>query len=100
MMIEFLAPATPLVDTTRMAGEPGVAAGTPNFSTWFSNELSAVNNRLIQSNQDSQALATGNVQSLHDVMIRMEEARQSFQLLLQVRNRLLEAYQDVMRTQV
>jgi flagellar hook-basal body complex protein FliE len=100
MMIEPLAPATPLIDTALSAGEPSVATGTPNFSTWFSNELSAVNERLVQSDQDSQALATGSVQSLHDVMIRMEEARQSFQLLLQVRNRLLEAYQDVMRTQV
>ena len=33
-------------------------------------------------------------------MIRLEEAALSFQLMLQVRNRVLEAYQDVMRMQV
>jgi flagellar hook-basal body complex protein FliE len=45
-------------------------------------------------------LAAGEPVSLHEVMIHLEEAKLSFQLLAQVRNRLLEAYQDVMRTQV
>jgi flagellar hook-basal body complex protein FliE len=42
----------------------------------------------------------GNVQNLHQVMIRLEESRLAFQLTMQVRNRLLESYQDVMRMQV
>jgi len=76
------------------------AGGTPDFAQWFSNELSAVNSRLTTSETDSKALATGEVQSLHEVMIRMEESRHSFQLMVQVRNRLLEAYQEVMRMSV
>jgi flagellar hook-basal body complex protein FliE len=42
----------------------------------------------------------GETQNLHEVMIRLEEARHSFQLLVQVRNRLLEAYQEVMRMSI
>jgi flagellar hook-basal body complex protein FliE len=47
-----------------------------------------------------QRLAAGEVQNLHQIMIRLEESKLSFQLMLQVRNRLLEAYQDVMKMQI
>lgn len=38
--------------------------------------------------------------SLHDVMISMQKASLSFQTIVQVRNKLVTAYQDVMNTQV
>jgi flagellar hook-basal body complex protein FliE len=38
--------------------------------------------------------------NLHQVMLHLEESRIGLQLLLQVRNRVLEAYQDVMKMQV
>jgi len=44
-------------------------------------------------------LAGGNV-SLHQTMIAMEEASVSFQLMVEVRNKLLESYQELMRMQV
>jgi flagellar hook-basal body complex protein FliE len=47
-----------------------------------------------------QQLAAGAPVNLHQVMIGLEESRMSFQLLMQVRNRLLEGYQEVMRMQV
>jgi len=62
--------------------------------------LESVNHDLLVSQVDLQQMATGNAENLHQIMIRLEESRLSFQLLLQVRNRLLEAYQDVMKMQV
>ncbi|CUJ95525.1 flagellar hook-basal body complex protein FliE [Achromobacter xylosoxidans] len=62
--------------------------------------LSGVNRALLQTETDAQRLAVGDVQNLHQVMIHMEEAKASFQLFLQVRNRLLDAYQEVMRMQI
>jgi flagellar hook-basal body complex protein FliE len=38
--------------------------------------------------------------SLHQTMIAMEEASISFQLMVEVRNKLLESYQELMRMQV
>ena len=70
------------------------------FGAMVSRGLEAVNGDLVASQVDLQQLATGNVQSLHEMMIRLEESRLSFQLMMQVRGRLLEAYQDVMRMQV
>jgi flagellar hook-basal body complex protein FliE len=77
------------------AAEP--AAG---FGTWFAQELQSVNTTLVGANDDIQKLASGEATSLHEVMINLEEAKLSFQLLAQVRNKLLEAYQEVMRMQV
>lgn len=76
----------------------GVAKG--DFGQLVSQGLGEVNQQLLASQADLQQLAAGNVQNLHQVMIRLEESRLSFQLLLQVRNRLLEAYQDVLKMQV
>ena len=77
---------------------PGITA-TP-FSLRVTEGLQEVNRQLITSQRDLQQLAAGEVESLHEVLIRLEESRTGLQLLLQVRNRVLEAYQDVMRMQV
>lgn len=75
------------------------ASGHP-FGTLVTDGLSAIDRQLQASAGDLRQLASGDVANLHHVMIRLEEARLSFQLMLQVRNRLLESYQDVMRMQV
>ncbi|ATG19685.1 flagellar hook-basal body complex protein FliE [Ralstonia pickettii] len=77
-----------------------VAAPAGQFGDMVNQGLAGVNQQLLVSQTDLQQLAAGDVQNLHQVMIRLEESRLSFQLLLQVRNRLLEAYQDVMKMQV
>jgi flagellar hook-basal body complex protein FliE len=38
--------------------------------------------------------------SLHQAMIAMQEANVSFQLMVEVRNKLLESYQELMRMQI
>jgi flagellar hook-basal body complex protein FliE len=82
---------------TAPAAAPGAGAA---FGQMVSDGLSQVNGQLAASEVDLQRLATGDVQNLHQVMMRLEESRLSFQLLMQVRNRLLEAYQDVMKMQI
>jgi flagellar hook-basal body complex protein FliE len=62
--------------------------------------LSSLNGVLLTSQVDMQQLAVGEVQNLHQIMIRLEESRLSFELMLQVRNRVLEAYQEFMKMQV
>ena len=75
----------------------GVAS---SFGQMFVDGLSDLNQSLLTSQTDLQRFAVGSTQSLHHVMIRLEESRLSFQLMLQVRNRLLESYQDLMKMQM
>jgi flagellar hook-basal body complex protein FliE len=60
-------------------------------------DVSAKQGEAAQAVQDLQA---GNNVSLHQAMIAMEEASVSFQLMVEVRNKLLESYQEIMRMQV
>lgn len=100
----FIAPILPLDSTTAAASSlaPALAAGTQGsaFSNLVQNGLQQINQQLLTSQTDLQQLALGDVQNLHHVMIRLEETRQHFQLFMQLRNRLLDAYQELMRTSV
>ena len=60
-------------------------------------DTSAQQNDALQS---VRAVQGGQNVPLHQAVIGMEEANVSFQLMVEVRNRLLEAYQEVMRMQV
>jgi flagellar hook-basal body complex protein FliE len=56
----------------------------------------------LQNNADKsiQSLATGESKGLHEVMLAVEKASISFQMLTQVRNKAVEAYQEIMRMPV
>lgn len=71
-----------------------------SFGQLVTGGLQGLNEQLKASQADLQGLALGETQNLHQVMVRLEESRIAFQLMLQVRNRALEAYQEVMRMQV
>lgn len=77
-----------------------VPAGAPSFMQRVTEGIQEVNTQLLASQVDLQRLATGDADNVHDIMVRLEESRIALQLMLQVRNRVLEAYQDVMRMQI
>ena len=66
----------------------------------MSSGIEKVNSQLVASEYDLQRIVEGDMQDLHQVMIRLEQSKLSFQLMLQVRNRLLESYQDIMKMQI
>jgi flagellar hook-basal body complex protein FliE len=77
-------------------------SGTPrvDFGAMLDRELSALNAQLGTAEQSLTQLASGESGNLHRVMLDIEQARLSFQLAVQVRNKLLESYQDLMRMQI
>ena len=88
-----LAPASGIAG---VAGSTGAGA----FSNLVTEGIGQVNEQLMTGQVQLQQLASGAPVNLHQVMIGLEESRMSFQLLMQVRNRLLEGYQEVMRMQL
>jgi flagellar hook-basal body complex protein FliE len=69
----------------------------PSFMTHL---LTDTNNHLLAADNALQELATGHSASLHQTMLTLEEAKLSFQYLEQIRNRLMSAYQDILREQI
>lgn len=80
---------------------PAVAPADGNsFSSLLGKMVSEVNAQQIGSAQTVNALQGGANVPLHQAVISMEEASVSFQLMVEVRNRLLESYQEIMRMQM
>ncbi len=97
---QIMEPSLQPVSAPQLAPAAGALDGKAGFGDLVTQGLTQVNQQLMTNQTDLQQLAVGDVQNLHQIMIRMEESRLSFQLVMQVRNRVLEAYQDVMKMQV
>ena len=81
-------------------GKVSSTTTTDGAGKFFSELVSKVNDIQIQSDKSIQDLASGENKNLHEVMIAVEKSSISFQFMSQVRNKALEAYQEVMRMQV
>lgn len=75
-------------------------SNSPGFFDMLSAALQDVNSAQQQASQSGTQLALGDESYLHNTMIAYEKANLSLQLVLEVRNRLVEAYQEIMRIQV
>ncbi len=75
-------------------------ANLPAFSERLLAEVGATSAKLQIAETKLLDFAAGTTDNLHHVMLALEDARLSFQLLMQVRNKVLESYQEVMRMQI
>jgi len=65
------------------------------FTEVLTNMVNSVNSLQQEAGRAQEMLATGEAADLHQVMIAMEKAGIAMDLLLEVRNRLVEGYQDL-----
>lgn len=79
---------------------PSAAAPTEGFARLFEQGMVKVDAELRSAEGALSDLATGKPVELHEVMLRMEQARIGVQTFIQIRNKVLESYQDLMRMQM
>lgn len=70
------------------------------FGDIFKNALNEVNDLQQQSQEMKTKLITGDVEDLSQVTVAAEKADLSFRLTMEIRNKVIEAYQEIMRMQV
>ncbi len=75
-------------------------SGQGSFAETIQSTVEQVN--AIQANADTMAqkLATGDVEDIHQVLMALNHASDAFGVTVQVRNKVVEAYQEIMRMQV
>lgn len=71
----------------------------PSFQDTLTSFVEEVDAELKQADRMTGEFAVGKRHSLHEIMIASEKAGISFKLLMSIRNKLLEAYQEIMRMQ-
>ena len=90
------------VDTLQgaQAAQATQAVQGVGFGDVLNQFVSEVNDKQVASTQAVNDLLSGKEIPLHQAMIAMQEAGVAFQLMVEVRNKLLEGYQELMRMQV
>ena len=71
-----------------------------SFGDMLARSLSEVNQLHLKADEAVQDLATGRQRDIHQTMIALEKAEIAFQFLMQIRNKIISAYETVMRMQV
>ena len=90
------------LDSLSGTGILPTAKETPNqnsFGTMLARSLSEVNQLHLKADAAVNDLASGKQKNIHETMIALEKADVAFQLLMQVRNKVISAYETIMRMQ-
>jgi len=82
------------------AGKTTEAVPEKSFGQFLTDAVSNVNDLQNKASQASTDLATGRIEDISQVVIAAEKAAVALQLTIQVRNKVLESYQEMMRMQV
>ncbi len=72
----------------------------PGFGKVIESLLESADARQVQAGQAVRDLAMGRTENVHGVMLSVAEADLTFRMILEIRNRLTDAYQEIMRMQV
>jgi flagellar hook-basal body complex protein FliE len=87
-----------LLSETKSAG--GVNKGMNSFGEALKAKMEDLNKSQAVGDKAAQDMATGRADDVAQTMLRIEQANVSLQLAMTVRNKAIEAYQEVMRMQV
>ncbi|AKA70278.1 flagellar hook-basal body complex protein FliE [Clostridium scatologenes] len=70
------------------------------FGEFLKGKLDDVNAKQIKSEDTTESFIKGDETNIHKVMLDTEEAKMSLELAVQIRNKFVEAYQELNRTQL
>ena len=101
-MDQIKAITMPTVSSLDNAAASHATGGTPSsgFIDTLQHAISKANDIQLEANQATEALMTGQTQNVHQTMVALQEADVSFQLMMQIRNKLVSAYEEIQRMQI
>ena len=72
----------------------------PSFKDTLKSFLKDVNSMQHHADKSIEKMVAGEITDIHQVMLAVEEANLSFNLMMEIRGKMMEAYQELMRMQV
>ena len=88
--------ASPIIDKTT----PTDRVTAPGFSEMFEKFVRGVDHKKKVSAKETQDLILGKSDNIHDAVVKSEESKVAFNLMIEVRNKLVDSYKELMRMQV
>ncbi|MDQ7096238.1 flagellar hook-basal body complex protein FliE [Desulfosporosinus sp. PR] len=100
--LSALSPLTPanLESTPAASSGGGTQQAGADFSKFLQDALSQVNDLQTKADTASLQLATGQVQDLSSVMVALQKANLSLSMTVSVRDKVIDAYNQIMRMQL
>jgi flagellar hook-basal body complex protein FliE len=77
-----------------------VKKGAPSFSEVLKESISKVAELEKEASEQAEKLTKMETQDVHNTMISAQKADLSFQMMMQIRNKIIDAYQEIMKIQV
>ncbi|MFQ5962951.1 MAG: flagellar hook-basal body complex protein FliE [Candidatus Scalinduaceae bacterium] len=71
-----------------------------SFKETVGNFVTEVNDLQVKAGEAIENFASGKAENVHEVMIAMTKAEVSFKFMMETRNKLIDAYKEIMRMQV
>jgi flagellar hook-basal body complex protein FliE len=96
--IQGIGNSTPL--SLSQPDSSSVSKAEKSFSDYLNSTLDQVINTEKKSNSEIEKLNTGEAKNMHQVMLAVSEADISMRMLVQVRNKALDAYDKIMQMQI
>ncbi|MBN1128321.1 MAG: flagellar hook-basal body complex protein FliE, partial [Chitinispirillaceae bacterium] len=69
----------------------------PSFAETLQGFLKDVNSMQVKADESIEKMAAGEITDVHQVMSTVEEANVAFNMMMEIRNKVMDAYQEVMR---
>lgn len=79
---------------------PGDTKSSKSFTEFLADSITSVNDLQSQANKAIEELVTGKSKNIHETMLAVEKADIAFRTMNQVRQKVIDAYKEIMRMQV
>ena len=85
---------------TPLTGKPAELEGGKSFREVFNEQINLVNNYLLEANKAEEDFAAGRTDNVDEVFAQVKKAELHFNTLMQIRNKLMDAYDEIMRMRI
>jgi flagellar hook-basal body complex protein FliE len=100
MKINSFVPDTKVFENLNLDNKTASTDTTSSFFDMLKSKLDDVNNKQLDAENATESFIKGEDTDIHNVMLSTEEAKMSLELAVQIRNKIVDAYQEINKMQL